>query len=71
MFSKKLVYIAHFVPVWPRANSARQCHYITDDQLTRNHLLNNPSQAHHQKHLHYDHDSTQALNPRSLSPPEN
>ncbi|CVL02849.1 uncharacterized protein FMAN_00289 [Fusarium mangiferae] len=27
-------------------------HYITDDQLTRNHLLDSPSQAHHQKHLH-------------------
>lgn len=52
MFSKKLVYLAHFVPVWSRANSARQSHYITDGQLTRNRLLDSPSQAYHQKHLH-------------------
>ncbi|EXA54445.1 hypothetical protein FOQG_04849 [Fusarium oxysporum f. sp. raphani 54005] len=72
MFSKKLVYIVHFVPVWSRANSARQSHYITDDQLTRNHLLDSPSQVHHQKHIHIKITiQPQALNPRSLSPPEN
>ncbi|EXK46674.1 hypothetical protein FOXG_20454 [Fusarium oxysporum f. sp. lycopersici 4287] len=47
-------------------------HYITDDQLTRNHLLDSPSQVHHQKHIHIKITiQPQALNPRSLSPPEN
>ncbi|EXM09863.1 hypothetical protein FOIG_00175 [Fusarium odoratissimum NRRL 54006] len=66
MFSENLVYIVHFVPVWSRANSARQSHYITDDQLTRNHLLDSPSQVHHQKHIHIKITiQPQALNPRS------